>query len=517
MTAASIEIDDSPIRSTDRVGDAFLTGLVMMLVLNVGQRALGLLRNIGFCHFLSESDLGLWALANSFFMIGAPIAVLGLPGSLGKFVEHYRLQNCLRPYLIRLTLASSLGVLLFCSLLLTFPDHASSILYGQPLGFSVIAWTAISLVFLILFNTTAELVMSLRLVRLGSLMHLINTLVFTSLGICGIAWTGQWVILLPAFSLACLSAIIPGLWGAWRATVPELTSCGWLPAKRMWGRVVPFAAALWFSNLMSNLFDLSDRYMLLHLCDMGAAEGQAMVGQFYCARILPNLLLSIGMMLGGIVLPYLSADWERQRFDRISSSVNSLLVVLSVGFTVISLVAIALAPVLFDWFFEDRYRQAAEILTLGMMLACWSGLSTVAAAYLLCAEKGTQNAGLLGLSLIVNIVLNWPLILGMGLYGAALATCISNAFLLGLVLWRSHREGCTIRWSTVLFCSLPLGLSLGVPAASAIILGLTVLCGRTNWLLGDSDRQAIDAAVLPYLMKFKVPLRSLWPTSAGPG
>lgn len=512
-----MEIDESSTRSYERAGDAFLTGLLMMLVLNVGQRALGLVRNVGFCHFLTESDLGLWALANSFFMIGAPIAVLGLPGSLGKFVEHYRLQGCLKPYLIRLTLASSLGVALFCSLMLKFPDYSSGMLFGQPLGYSVIAWTATSLVFLILFNTTAELVLSLRLVRLGSLMHLINTTVFTVIGIWGIAWTGSWVILLPAFSLACISAMIPGLWGAWRATVAELAFSAPLSARRMWGRVVPFAAALWFSNLMSNLFDLSDRYMLLHLCRMGAEQGQAMVGQFYCGRILPNLLLSIGMMLGGILLPYLSADWERRMFDRISSSMNSLMIVLSVGFTLISLVAITLSPILFEWFLRDRYSQAAEILSLGMMLACWSGLSTVATAYLLCAEKGTQNAILLGLSLVLNILLNWPLILWMGLYGAALATCVSNGVLLVLVLWRIHREGCRIRWSTILFCGLPACMSLGVPVTAAVIMGLAVVCGRTNWLLGESDRSAIDEAVLPYLRRLRVPLRSLWPSPAGTG
>lgn len=489
-----------------------MTGLIMMLVLNVGQRAVGLARNIGFCHFLSESELGMWALANSFFMIGAPIAVLGLPGSLGKFVEHYRLQGCLKPYLIRLTLASSFGVLFFCSLLVAFPSQSGVLLYGQPLGFSVIAWTVASLVFLIIFNTTAELVLSLRLVRLGSMMHLMNTVVFTIVGIGGIALTGDWLVLLPAFSIACLAAILPGLWGAWRATVGEITTSSHLPARQMWGRVLPFAVALWCSNLMSNLFDLSDRYMLLHLCPMGTEQGQAMVGQFYCSRILPNLLISIGMMLGGILLPYLSADWERRMSQRISKSMNSLLVVLSIGFTVLSMISLTVAPILFEWFLEDRYSQAAEILPLGMVLACWSGLSTVAAAYLLCAERGRQNAVLLGVCLIINVLLNWPLILWMGLWGAALATSISNGLLLALVLWRIDREGCPIRWQTAFFCGLPVCLTLGVPASAAIITFLTIVCGRTNWLLSASDRLAIDEAVIPYLHRVRVPIHSLWPT-----
>ncbi len=46
-------------------------GLSVMLVANVLQRVIGLLRNLGFCHFLSDADLGQWSLANSFFVIGA--------------------------------------------------------------------------------------------------------------------------------------------------------------------------------------------------------------------------------------------------------------------------------------------------------------------------------------------------------------------------------------------------------------------------------------------------------------
>lgn len=502
----------------ERAGDALLSGLVVMLIINLGQRAIGLARNVGFCHYLQESELGMWALANSFFMIGAPIAVLGLPGSLGKFVEHYRLQGCLRPYLLRLTLASSFGLVMFCGLMMCLPETTGSVLYGRPMAATVIAWTAVSLAFLVIFNTTAELVMSLRLVRLGSMMHFINTLVFTILGIGGIAITGSWTALLPAFSLSCLAAILPGLWGAWQATAAELlntTKC--LPSQQMWGRIVPFAAALWCSNLMSNLFDLSDRYMLLHLCPWGAEQGQALVGQFYCARILPNLLISVGMMLGGIILPYLSADWERRLFHRIESSLNSLLVVLGVGFTVLSMASLAIAPLLFDWLLEARYSQAAEILPLGMLLACWSGLSTVAATYLLCAEKGRQNALLLAISLLVNIILNWPLILWMGLWGAALATSISNGLLLALVLWRNHREGCSIHWQTAFFCGLPACLCLGIPLTAGALFVLTFVCSRTNWILSHGDRQSIDDALLPYLNRLKLPVQSIWPSRSGIG
>lgn len=512
MSSTTIPANDSTLRFPERSGDALLTGLVAMLVINAGQRLVGLARNVGFCHFLSESDLGLWALANSFFIIGAPIAVLGLPGSLGRFVEHYRLQGCLQPYLIRLTIACTIGVWIFCALMLVFPNETARVLYGKSMNADVILWTAVTLIFLVLFNSTVELVMSLRLVRLGSMLQLINTVVFTTAGVAGLAWSGNWLVLLPAYSLACIAAVVPGLWGAWREVHNDLTSAVPYPARTMWRRIFPFAVAMWCSNLLSNLFDLSDRYMLLHLTQASSDSGQALVGHFYCGRILPNLLLSLGLMLGGIMLPYWSADWERKLFSKISLTMNNMLVVLSLLFTGLSIGAEAFSPILFDWFLGGRYRDAQEILAIGMIFACWSGLSTVAASYLMCAEKGRQYVVILGIGLIANIALNWPLILAMGLYGAALATAITNGLLLLLVLWRIHRQGCPIHRTTVLFCALPACLLLGPTIAGATLLGLTILCGRTNWVLNDDDRESIDRLLIPYCQKMRLPIKSIWPT-----
>ena len=227
MSSANLQASSIPEQSTARAGDAFVAGLVAMLVINVGQRLVGLARNLGFCHFLSEADLGLWALANSFFIIAAPLAVLGLPGSFGKFVEHYRLQGCLRAYLQRLLTFSLLGLVLCCLVMLLVPETASRVLYGASLGFPVIVWTAVALICLVGFNTTVELVVALRLVRLGSLMHFVQTLVFTVAGLAGVAAGGSWLALLPAYALASLAAVIPGVIGAGgrRGTICDPRTC----------------------------------------------------------------------------------------------------------------------------------------------------------------------------------------------------------------------------------------------------------------------------------------------------
>ena len=117
----------------------------------------------------------------------------------------------------------------------------------------------------------------------------------------------------------------------------------------------------------------------------------------------------------------------------------------------------------------------------------------------------------MGICLVLNLLLNWPLILWYGLYGAALATTVANGLLLLLVLWRVDREGCPIGLKSLLFCGLPLVLICGEVVTATVFMALTLLCGRTNWILDAQDRQRLDELMLPYCRRWRLPLRSLWP------
>lgn len=489
--------------------DAFVAGVAAMLIINVAQRFVGLFRNLGFSMFLPDDQLGLWALANSFFVIAPPFIVLGLPGSFGKFVEHYRQRGQLQLYLVRVGMVCLVGLIGMAGLMLALPAQVAMSLYGQEQSYHVIVWTVITLSILTVHNFVYEIVLSMRLIRLASIMQFLNSTIFCVLGVAGIYVTKSWVILLPCYAFACLLAILPGFYGMAKAR-QDFEQTQPLHAIGMWRRIVPFATAMWLTNLLSNTFELCDRYMLLHIGNVSGEDGQVLVGQYYCGRILPTLLLSLAMMFSGIVLPYLSADWERKQFDKIVQSMNSILINLSIVFTGLSLAALAAAPILFYGVLGSRFDPALEILPLGMMQAIWSGLAMIAANYLLCAEKGRQNAAILAFCLVLNIALNWPLIHWFGLYGAAIATAASNAVLCCLVCWRLHQEGCRIQLKTWIVCLLPISFLFGVYATCGLFLILAIVSGRTNWLMKDAERDMINQAVLPKLQKFGIPIKTLW-------
>jgi O-antigen/teichoic acid export membrane protein len=81
--------------------DRLAVGMAYLLALSILQRAVGLLRNVLVCRVLSPEELGRWNLAFAFLMLAGPLAVLGLPGTFGRYVEHFRSRGRLRLFLRR--------------------------------------------------------------------------------------------------------------------------------------------------------------------------------------------------------------------------------------------------------------------------------------------------------------------------------------------------------------------------------------------------------------------------------
>lgn len=501
-------------KSSRAVGDAFAVGVMVMLLLNLAQRGVGLLRGLGFCHFLSDIELGQFALANSFFIIAVPIAVLGLPGSFGRFVETFRCRGQLGRYFRNVTIASGCGLSIASLLILWLPDAFGWLLFRGAVPYSMVVWCVITLISATIFSFVNELVSALREVRVVSLMQFIQSLVFAACGLCFLSFHPSWIVLLPSYTIACGLALLPGLFvllTQYRAEFRVGCKSYDVSLYGFWMRILPYAAALWVMNLLGNLFEVSDRYMLLHLIREGEEAGQAMVGQYHCGRILPNLLTSIAIMLGGVLLPFMSADWEAGRHAQIAARLRQVMQSLSIGFMLLSIAAMCTAPLLFDYGFGGRYQQAQAILPISLLQATWASLFIVAQSYMLCAERGTRLALLMVAGLSLNFGLNWWLIQTFGLPGAVAATATANLVTLFMLIREIQRGGCHLGYGTAVLCCVPVVIAAG-PTATACVLTLIIfIAGRSDWLLTAEDRQQIDANVLPKLHKLGLRLDTLWP------
>lgn len=516
MSVGSLAKPDSDLSTIDPrstptqlAQDSLASGLAFMLVANVGQRAIGFFRNLSFCRFLDDGGLGLWALASSFLLLAAPLAVLGLPGTFGKLIESYRLRGQLRTFLLRVILVSAMGVAFVSTLLLAANPSTGNWIFGAETGLGAMSILVIALLSVVLFNSTTELLNGLRKGRVVSAMHTVNSLSFTLFSVLGLWFWPDWRTILIAFAAASFCGLLPSLGSlvcVWRETGSTTQP---LSNRAMWNRVVPFALSIWVMNLLSNLFDVVDRYMLLYLApsqDIGAA----LVGQFHSARILPLLLTSLTMMLSSLLLPYLAADWESGNKHRVKEALQ-LTSKLSMGFFfLLSILSLVIAPPLFHHFLEGRFSEGLAIMPLALAHCCLLATATLLQNYFWCIEKGRVVGFILALGLLVNLGLNAWWVPIYGLEGAMAATALAGAFILLMTWWSLSCHDVGLDRTSVVLSLLPVVLLLGALPSMCVAAVLIVLTSRTSIILGREEKKRIDEAILPQLRRIGLPIRTLW-------
>ncbi len=386
------------------VADSLAVGMLVMLAMTIVQRGLGFVRGIWFCRLLDDAVVGQWSMAYDFITIITPVMLLGMPGSLPRYVEHYRNLGHLSAFAGRLLTATViLGSIFFASMLL-LPDWFGWLVFLEPQNKGLIYSVGIAVLAIIAFNFIYQLVSSLRQVRVVSWMQFIQSVGFT---ICGIAWlsSGGGIIgLIYVYVLATIVAIIPGglaLNSGWRG-LP--TADAPFDASKMWRRVLPFAISLWVMNLLTNIFSMSDRVMILHWIPDG--DGQAAVGQYHSSRIIAVLLMSLATMVSGILLPYLVADWEAGRRELVKLRLRQLLFAVASLFTSGAAIALMAAPWLFTEVLENRYADGLTLMPMAFVFAIWVALAVIGQNYLWVAEKGKLVAVAIGVGLAANVALN---------------------------------------------------------------------------------------------------------------
>src|SRR5271157_70687 len=282
--------------------DTLAQGVALLLVSTVLQRAVGFAREICFCRWLSPEQLGEWDMAFGFLMLAGPLLVMSLPGTFGRYVDRYRRVRQLRTFLRRT--AGFCAALTGPSLLaiLVFRGWFTYLIFGSRDHEGMVVLLAFGLLFVIAFNFLVCLSTALRKMKVVSLVELANSVFFCVLGItllcCGQKTAGAMVA---AYAVSCLLCVLGSLaWLArtWRS-LPQESVC--MPHRELWSRLLPLAAWIMVINLLWNLFDVVDRYMIVHLMPGSAAEALAEVGNYRSSRVLPLLLSSITGMISATI------------------------------------------------------------------------------------------------------------------------------------------------------------------------------------------------------------------------
>ena len=281
--------------------------------------------------------------------------------------------------------------------------------------------------------------------------------------------------LVTAYGLSCLVLIVGMLWflgRQWHELPPDLSPQTETHSTDFWSRLLPFAAWVWVTNLLYNLFDVVDRYMIVHTSR--AADPLAEIGNYHSSRIVPLLLVSISGLLGTMILPHLSHDWEAGRRGAVSARMNLALKLLGLLLFTGSILILLARPWLFDVAFKGKFAGGMAVLPWTLTYCSWFGLATMAQMYLWCAERARLGCAALLTGLVTNVVLNSILLPRFGLIGAVLATGAANAVALVLIYRFNTWMGMRLERAVLLISLLPITLGFG-PWIALAALGTVAL------------------------------------------
>jgi polysaccharide transporter, PST family len=469
--------------ATSFAADSLAGGLMLMLALTVIQRGIGFLRGIWFCRLLDDATVGLWAMGFGFIALITPVMMLGLPGALPRFVERYRTAGQLPALLRRVIGGTLLGSAILLGLMLIAPQHFGWLVFRQNSSTLLIGALAAGIVSTLVFNFVIELVASLRQVRVNSVMQFIQGVGFTFLGIGWLYLGGSLIGLLFCYSLATALGTLPGLWVLARGWSGLPVATQRFDSRGMWRSLLPYAIALWTINLLTNLFEVSDRYMILHFSGGGQAAAQAAVGQYHSGRIIPMLLVNIATMYAGVLMPYLVADWEAGHKSAATDRLRRTLMVVSLSFTAGACGAILIAPLLFGTLLQGRYSEGLAVMPQAFVICIWAALITMAQLHVWLNEQGKWFGAVLAAGIVANLVLNFLWLPAYGLQGAVAATLVSTALVLLGLAGLMGRLGYRVDADWVWCAMLPLTLLSGVVAASISVVLVIALLPQVRALL----------------------------------
>jgi len=470
--------------------DTLTESLIALVVLAVVQRLIGFGRSVLVCGWLDPDQLGEWDLANRFFVLAAPLVVLGLPGSFGRYLEHYRQRGALQIVLLRTTAVCLILALGGMTVMLAAPAFIAEQVFGNADRAASIGLMVFGLAAVIAYNYLTEMLTALRLVRVSSLVQFLNSIAFAGLSITFLAlWRADAMAIVLAYAGSCLLLVVAA--GAW--LIRRWTSLphdrAHVPHSEMWRKLLPFAVWVWVTNLLYNVFEVVDRYMLLHVGNF--PDARSLVGQYHSAQVIPVLMVSAAGLLAGMILPHLSRDWEAGRPERVSNALNLTVKILGLTMFTGSVLVFLMAPLLFNGIWHGKYAEGLAMLPLALVSCSWLGLLTVSQMYLWCAERAPLGCVSLAIGLAANVVLNLLLIPHYGLAGAVAATTISNFVVLVIVFAWNRWLGMQLALGTCLVVVLPLAVLLGPSTAVVVLIGTTLIVVRSNWLLTEQEKHRV--------------------------
>lgn len=503
MTSAVCETS-TPGATARMRADTLADSVLILMGMTVLQRLVGFTRGVLVCRWMSPEALGQWDLALGFLVLAAPVAILGLPGCFGRYAEYYRRRGQLRTFLGRVTIVTVVLSVIAATAIAIFSEPFSRLVFGNASHQSTVLLMAGCLLLVIAYIFSTELFTALRLYRYSSLLQFLNSLTFATLAVgLLLGWQASVTSMLLAYAGACLLAVVLAVYLAIQVWRDEPAPEQGTPHRTFWGKLIPFAMWVWVANWLTNLFEVADRYVLLHFGSFSPSVALEQVGHYHSARVVPVLLVAVAGLMSSLLLPHLTHDWESGRRQEVVRRVNMTIKLFGLLLVCGGAAVLLAAPWLFQVVFEGKYDGGQAVLPMTLTYCCWLGLAFIAKMYLWCSERAGLTSLSLAVALTANVGLNLLLVPQYGLQGAVTATAAANLVGLGLSFTFAYLCGLRLSLGAWLVPVLPLLYVIG-PAAT--VLGLAVFAAAallSNRIFTAEEKQDLAAVANQYWSRLR--------------
>ena len=485
--------------------DTLADSVFILMVLNGFQRLVGLGRAVLFCRWLSAEELGLWDMSFGFLMLAAPLSVLSIPAAYGRYLEHYRQKGLLRTLVRRTGIVSGVSTVIASVLIIVFRRWFSELIFGSPDQAHLVELLAFGLLSVVAAHFFIALLTAMRNIRQIALIQFANSLLFAIFGaVLLLAWRNTAQSVIVAYAIACCFSAAWSLWYIRRAWRGLPAAEGPLGHGELWSKLIPFFVWVTITDLLANLFAIVDRYMILHYSPGDTAEALAEVGQYHTSRVVPLLMISLALLVGGILTPHLSRDWEAGNKLLAKARLRLFSKLLAFVLYAGAVVVLFGAPLLFSLAFAGKFQAGFALLPLTLAYCIWFGITIILQNYLFCAEKARLGSVALLVGLVANVLLNLLLLPRYGLTGAVVATTLANFLALTLMCVLNRLLGFRTDFGSGVVFAAPILLILG-PWISLCGLAVLVLASYfSNWIISGEERELLMETWWRYVERIQV-------------
>jgi len=449
---------------------------------------IGFVRGVLFARILGPSQYGIFTLAFMLVSLVSPLIILGITGSLSRYIPKYEQKGMLTDFLNRVQWFPLISSFFFSAICIIYAAQISKLIFNTAEYSILVIIVAITIVPTTIYQLIWSTLWGLRNFLVRSLLELSYGVLLFGLGLF-------FILRQPLAK----SLIIGNLW----AYLIVVIIFGLLIRKYVFQRedqknkldktnpglykeVISFGFWMILANLAFTALHYIDRWMLNRY--VGAAE----VGIYAVAMGLTALLFLGAQLISNVVYVNLNYLWEQGEREEINFILNALAKVGIIVFLSAAFMILIIKEPLIGLLYGERYLNAIDIIPYLLLMQAFMVPYRLLGPYVNLTEKTYISFITIVIGLSVNIGLNLWLIPLYQMKGAAIATACSSftLFLVQNLFYKIYK----IKIHSTIFLLTAMALILLIPnvwLSAILLLTFIYISTQTNLLISSSERNYI--------------------------